>query len=58
MTFRRRIYKLKALKALEKARDAFTEERKTPKDIDSLRRQYFEKHVPLAKKLPGTGNMR
>jgi len=49
---------LKALKALEKARDAFTEERKTPKDIDSLRRQYFEKHVPLAKKLPGSGNMR
>ena len=26
---------------------------KTPKDIDSFRRHYFEKHVPLAKKLPG-----
>jgi uncharacterized protein (TIGR02118 family) len=26
---------------------------KLPKDVDAFERHYFEKHVPLAKKLPG-----
>ena len=31
---------------------------RTPKNVEAFDRHYFEIHVPLAKKIPGSGNTR